>query len=222
MKELSVEEKAKAYDEAKLRISAAYNSNRCTIGFMNEIFPELKESEDEMIRKALIKLVKKAGEGYENVIDGVSIENAISWLEKQWEQKPAEWSDTDYVMQRAALEILIASPKTVAFTILKESVIVWFKSLKNRLQPKLKWSDEDEEMIDSIIGNIKYLYSIGSCDNATVDKKVNWLKSLRPQSQWRPSEEQIYTLEKATHIVGSKYKSCLNSLYSDLIKLREK
>ena len=44
------------------------------------------ESDDEKIRKALIKLVKKAGEGYENVIDGVSIENAISWLEKQGEQ----------------------------------------------------------------------------------------------------------------------------------------
>ena len=48
-----------------------------------KIFPELCESEDERIRKALIKLVKKAGEGYENVIDGVSIENAIAWLEKQ-------------------------------------------------------------------------------------------------------------------------------------------
>lgn len=36
MKELSIEEKAKRYDEAKLRMSAAYNSNRCTIGLMNE------------------------------------------------------------------------------------------------------------------------------------------------------------------------------------------
>lgn len=50
---------------------------------MQEIFPGFFDTEDERIREALIKLVKKAGEGYQNVIDGVSIENAIAWLEKQ-------------------------------------------------------------------------------------------------------------------------------------------
>jgi len=55
-----------------------------------DIFTELEESEDERISKALIKLVKIAGEGYENVIDGVSIKDALAWLEKQGEQKPAE------------------------------------------------------------------------------------------------------------------------------------
>lgn len=60
---------------------------------------------------------------------------------KKVEQKHTEWSDTDYVMQRAALEILMASPKTVASTILKESVIVWLQSLKDRLHPKQDSTD---------------------------------------------------------------------------------
>ncbi len=94
MKKLSIEEKAKAYDEALERakeiIECSKNSGSKEVRMVLSFFPELRENEDEIIRKALIKLVKKAGEGYENVIDGVSIEDAISWLEKKCEQKPAE------------------------------------------------------------------------------------------------------------------------------------
>ena len=91
MKELSIEEKAKRYDEAIAKGKQIQNTPYTAHwDIMKEVvehlFPELKESEDERIRKALIKLVKKAGEGYENVIDGVSLEKAISWLEKQGEQ----------------------------------------------------------------------------------------------------------------------------------------
>lgn len=78
MKELTIEEKARAYDEAKLRMSAAYNSNRCTIGFMNEIFPEFKDSEDERIKKELIT--------YLSTVDDkelIPYESWITWLEKQ-------------------------------------------------------------------------------------------------------------------------------------------
>ena len=69
-----------AYKEAKLRMSAAYNSNRCTIGFMNEIFPQLEESEDEKVRKEIISALKWA-----NDKDGV-YDKHISWLEKQGKQ----------------------------------------------------------------------------------------------------------------------------------------
>lgn len=75
--ELSIEEKAKAYDEAKARIKAAWDSNRCTLGFMNEIFPEFKENEDERLRKTTILFLKDfAKQGYENAVE------CIDWLEK--------------------------------------------------------------------------------------------------------------------------------------------
>jgi hypothetical protein len=74
-------------------------------------------------------------------IEDVVEEELNKALQTKAEQKHTEWSDTDYVMQRAALEILMASPKTVAFTILKESVIVWLQSLKDRLQPKQDSTD---------------------------------------------------------------------------------
>ena len=117
MKELSIEEKAQAYDEAKARISIAYNNNRCTIGFMNEIFPELKESEDERIRKELIEQVvyiipnndEVDSEG--NVLPTYQkrIDKYRAWLEKKGEQKPAD------KIQLGKKYKCIASPRYSAF-----------------------------------------------------------------------------------------------------------
>lgn len=54
------------------------------------IFPELKESEDESIRTAILNHLKKmCGNSQDNVC-GVHVEDAIAWLEKQSEQKTAD------------------------------------------------------------------------------------------------------------------------------------
>ena len=88
MKELTIEEKAKAYDEAYARMSRAYNDNRCTIGFINEIFPELKESKDERMREMAIKAVH-APEAQSCIKSwGINPDDVITWLEKQGAQKP--------------------------------------------------------------------------------------------------------------------------------------
>lgn len=86
MKELTIEQKAKAYDEAKVRMSRAWNENRCTLGFMNEIFPELKESKDEQHRKWILEYLydglRKSDEQFKG-----QFKCAIDWLESQGEQK---------------------------------------------------------------------------------------------------------------------------------------
>ena len=53
----------------------------CEMEMLEQIFPELKESEDERIRKALIN-VFSTHQGYE-VFFGVSVEDILAWLEKQ-------------------------------------------------------------------------------------------------------------------------------------------
>ena len=88
---MTTEEKAQAYDEAKARMSRAWNDNRCTLGFMNEIFPELKESEDERIRKRLVEEMRHfqreaAKESCD--ADFEFAKSAIAWLEKQGEENP--------------------------------------------------------------------------------------------------------------------------------------
>jgi hypothetical protein len=94
-------------------------------------------------------------------------------------------------------------------------------------QKPAEWSEEDEIFVHGLIRGLSakrdiHGHTTFSSDCIDITETINWLKSLRPQNTWKPSEEQMAALEKATHIVGCKYKSCLNSLYSDLIKLREK
>ena len=105
--------------------------------------PELAECDGEKVRNKLLTYFRSWSEN--SFFVGLPVKSIVAWLEQQLgEQKPTEWNDEDYVMQRAALEILMASPKTVASTILKESVIVWIQSLKDRVQPKQECSEEDE------------------------------------------------------------------------------
>ena len=65
MKELSIEEKAKRYDEAIekfdviLNLNTVKESGTIFADDVRKILPELKESEDEKIRKALIDAKNK-------------------------------------------------------------------------------------------------------------------------------------------------------------------
>lgn len=52
------------------------------------VFPELKENEDERIRKSLIEHIK--GITSWNYFLGISKEQMLAWLEKQGEQKPID------------------------------------------------------------------------------------------------------------------------------------
>ena len=55
---------------------------------IEHIFPELEESEDERIRKNLIKALKECCFTHFN--DEFTVQEALDWLEKQGEQKPAD------------------------------------------------------------------------------------------------------------------------------------
>lgn len=85
MEELTLEQKAAAYDVAieELR-NAFYNDNnrmceeyrQAVIKVIEPIFPELKESEDEMIRKRLIRFVT-------NYMGDIGKKECLDWLKKQ-------------------------------------------------------------------------------------------------------------------------------------------
>ena len=94
MKELSVEEKAQRYDEALERAKCVIEQNPL-MEYLKKgieyIFHELKEDEDERIRKALIELVRMVDKNPIHQIFGygdIKYSDMIAWLEKQGEQKP--------------------------------------------------------------------------------------------------------------------------------------
>lgn len=107
MKELTTEQKAKAYDEAieKLRsLHDDYDNVSTMIDIKEElknIFPELKESEDEKIRKELIRAFKSLNTI--KVWNGIERTDILAWLEKQGEQK-----SIDNLTQQEAMDIAVA------------------------------------------------------------------------------------------------------------------
>ena len=79
------------YKEALSRAKKYWESPRTCIDIdvLTDIFPELNENEDEKWRKWLINHLK----GYINQTNeryGEVCKDAIAWLEKQGEQKPAD------------------------------------------------------------------------------------------------------------------------------------
>lgn len=83
--EMTIEQKAKAYDEAleKARQLCAYPTSKPFISDLQDLFPELAESEDERIIKAIIN-VFATHKDYE-VFFGAFVKEILSWLEKQGE-----------------------------------------------------------------------------------------------------------------------------------------
>ena len=102
MKELSIEEKARAYDEAirkaKITLDCCDSASIITEHTIYDIFPELKESEDERIRKGIKSVLEHYKESGEIVFPYpfVSIDEALAWLENQesyytFEIKEGHW-----------------------------------------------------------------------------------------------------------------------------------
>lgn len=96
--------------------------------------------------------------------------------------------------------------------------------------PELAESEEEKEK--KIIGYIRYLLFEHACENGGVDVNGDYckdeyeradafLKSLRPQPKWKPTEEQMNELHYT--LTPGQYYDCdvLQGLYADLKKLME-
>ena len=86
MKELSIEEKAHRYDEAiKEAVIAHKDEDKHLKATLERIFPELKESEDERIRKDILQFVKNwlKGEFPKYTTNEEECNAMITWLEEQ-------------------------------------------------------------------------------------------------------------------------------------------
>ena len=105
----------------------------------------------------------------------------------------------------------------------------WLEKNLEYMKPnKQEWSEEDEEMLNSCISSIeeakenRYAYKETDGDTS-YDHEIAWLKSLRPQPHWKPSEAQMrYLLAVINDPNNIGSESCymtIKSLYNDLKKL---
>ena len=128
MEKLSIEQKAQAYNEALERAKKVhkYSSDLAEIKRMEEIFPELAQSEDEKIKKYLISFIK--------LESGVNLPpddagKILAWLEKQG-QKSA-WTEADDEKLENTINALKGAGKHGSFDWL--STVTWLVTIKQRI-----------------------------------------------------------------------------------------
>ena len=141
----------KKYKEALEKAQRFYNNSvAITKKGLEDIFPELAESKNEMIRKELIRAFQSL-----NTIDvwnGIKRSDILAWLEAQGEQKPAgtekgakgnekeipisAWSEEDEKSVNIILDICSDFKKVYSYsrTVLKDAnkIESFLKSLKER------------------------------------------------------------------------------------------
>jgi len=112
-------------------------------------------------------------------------------IDKFLEQKPYWTKEDEETMSDLLSFLLINIPEQWA------NYGKWLESLKDRVQPKQEWSEEDETKIKNIIAFLEEpTLCCMECNKGIVQESINWLKSLGFQKQWKPTEEQLRQLGK--------------------------
>ncbi|MBR1387968.1 MAG: hypothetical protein IJ553_06165 [Alloprevotella sp.] len=234
----TTEEKAKAYDEAIERAKESYKV--CGHDFDAEleyIFPELCESEDEGIRKAVKNALILKTSCNSLTHDGVMLGDAIAWLEKQkdrpTEMKSAEESlgisseDYNKIVDRCIYgvqKLAESEDERIRNTLIKH-----FKERDSyrdedetftgipfidviawlEKQKPAKWNEEDEEMFRR-------------CLSAMFDhgylKEFDWLESLRPQKQcgYNPYKAVVESIAEMCRHYDKASHSALRDFYDNV------
>lgn len=129
-----------------------------------------------------------------------------------------DWSEEDDVMINKLLAVVKLYYDRSGDDLDKQSCISFLKSLKDKVQPqpKQEWSEEDEIARKALINLVEMYY--GGCIDKTEKKRLlNLLKSLRPQNTWKPSEEQMSTLNL---IISDYYHACTKECDKKAIVLK--
>ena len=90
--------------------------------------------------------------------------------------------------------------------------------LEKQVQKSAEWSEEDEEMINTIIADVNRTLrscGVGTDEHTIRIKAIDFLKSLRFQNRWKPSKEQLKFLQHyadQNNYDGTVLTSLLNNL----------
>ena len=211
MKELSIAGKATRYEQAIKVAQRFYNNSVATIKKeLEDIFPELKESDDERIRKNIIATIHLYyGEPLED-----EAKEMIAWLEKQDKNNMGISEATKQKLENNLNKALE-----------KETSESLNEFLEKQGEHKPAWSEEDEKLVKNLISTLSNLYTRNLIEKETKEKYTDLLKSLKdrvqPQSTCKPSDEQMAALNEALYHVNDDTAIHISMLIGSLKKLRE-
>ena len=161
------------YKQALKRAKHIYqfSSDLAEIKRMEEIFPELKESEDERIREAIKYGIKylETEIGWD-FVNNVDILDIYAWLEKQGEQKSVtidiDKMVDDYANNNERGNEEFGKPVNCMIRAYRQGL----NDAVGEVVLKSSWSEEDERMLNQ---TLKTAYAYGTT------KMIDWLKSLK-------------------------------------------
>lgn len=174
------------------------NWDECKV-CLESLFPELAESEDERIRKKLIKYFQDLKGGW---FGNISHDDILAWLEKQGRDKEINnfeilpglykcirrmfdgTSEGRLLFEVGNIYKCLSKHDRAEFeTSYGHSIYLVDPAVRKHFIPfkkqeKLKWSEEDSLMIDSIIDTMKWLEGKGA-----TNMKIDWLRSLKQRME---------------------------------------
>ncbi len=213
---MNTEQKAKAYDEAleKARNFELPEYQR----IMKELFPQLRESEDDEVRKAIIELVKQSSE----ILDKQNQNNMINWLEKQVSQDNTE--DVD-ILHRFSFYSYKDEPNVLYLSGLYVNEECRNKGIGTKI---LEVADEVAKSLNCHAirlktkkdSNAERLYQTHGYNSlATEERDEIWLEKQGKEKSWKPSKEEmdvLYGLAYITNQYDEHKEEVITRLYQDL------
>jgi len=138
-----MEDYKEKYEKLFEHARQAHSSGALDDATLEELFPELRQDNNERIAKALIDIVKSFTNGYTFLTaNGPRVKDVIEWLEKQSEKKPVEWNNCRYENIKDILKEILRS-KDCPYPTLKED-LDWYLSIRPGStwhQPKFRKGD---------------------------------------------------------------------------------
>ena len=192
---MTQEEKAEAYSKAVEKAKQEYSitTSEDRKQWLEELFPELRESEDERIRKEILNYIDKA----------TGCKRWIAWLEQQG--KPVEINPTEF---DSRLNKLLKQFETLPKEELISSLSFYlnvvqnngtYKSDEKQDEQRSIWSEEDKHWMQKVIDFMNHPDLIKATPTLAKDT-INWLKSLKDRVQ--PQSKQEWSEEDESNFQG--------------------
>ena len=222
MKELSIEEKAKLYDEALNRAKKWHNApnsdkiptyaNRV----IEEIFPELNGSEEERIRKTIIRFFKDNYPNETQMYEGsVTVGKAIDWLEKQGEKDYTLSKEDVQALNRISAILVEASEVKnwwKEYRLIEKDEMFkltdFLKSIKGRIQPTQGESNPYSGVSFECDGHIWGMCARDNGVDILLDKQLfKHLDKVEPQVyETKDGEVITYSDSEGYKVIEPKFK----------------
>ena len=178
------------------------------------VFEELEENnKDDNIGIRLLNWFKDCKW---DAIDNETLKrnDIIAWLEKRIGQK-FTLSEEDY----NEIGVIACHLDNIGNEAMANSLLC-IRDKYNNVKPKREWSKEEKARIDKIIDVLDWAEEKGRISYSDWEDYVCYVKSLRPQSTWKPSDEQMKALEYYMNVLNcNEHKEVLFGLYEQLKSL---